>query len=131
MMVESPNPPPAADATKVSTFSPWSGRIAKAVLGVGALAGVITGVVAAVQAIHPPDSEDFARFSSVAVTSGVPFSEYRQRPVSPAPMPKSLRGGARAGTTILVAATAYPAQVSTEDPAGASTDDHGGQVRPS
>ncbi len=98
-------------AAPQSALALWWGRFFKAFVGIGALAGVITAVFAAVTAIHPADQEEYAQFREAAVQADMPYSEYHQYLVPPAPVSKSL------GARVLVAATPSP---STSDPVAPS-----------
>jgi hypothetical protein len=51
------------------------------------------------------DQEDFAAFTTIAVSSGVLYDEYQQRTIPPHPVPKSVGWGRKADATVLVATT--------------------------
>jgi hypothetical protein len=66
--------------------------------------------------LRPPDREDFARFTSVTVASGVLYSEYQQRSIPPHPATESLGLGATNVRTVLIAATPTPTPDDTSSP---------------
>ncbi|MBU2666128.1 hypothetical protein KOI35_21750 [Actinoplanes bogorensis] len=78
-------------------------------------AGAVAGAVTAVIALRPArDVVDAAAFTGLTVTTGVPFSEYRQRLEAPHPKPVSLGSIQRVAEHQMIAPST-PTPVLTDD----------------